>query len=398
MGSVMETTLRFFSQEQVEQVAKYWRQADHNQPDLPAKISENLKFRDEKGEYWTYGLRGGRWYRFREGKWQKPRTKPNVLEGPVELASLLQHQEISDETGTVEIPEDLTSLVQGIKDKYQAGMFSSDQVEILLADLVVLGEDGAAWAVGFRSGTWYKFIGDQWVGQKEPFKPLPIPQDGMVTCSNCSKQVEADNQFCTHCGKELLDKAHSAAQTLWPQLEKIGFLPEAVAEPWEPPDSYPERLVCEFCGLNRLDKEVTCPNCKSSSPIDPNTPAVEAAPAPPPDPEAFGGQGTMMLAVCPNCGARVMPDQDFCGECGTAMQPARGEAVPSKPQTASQPQHVPASAPASTSNDSSQPSPRRPKWLLRGCLGLFGLCFLVSMCGGLIYLVQVFAAEGWYWY
>ena len=135
----------------------------------------------------------------------------------------------------------------------------------------------------------------------------------MATCPNCNNEVGEGAIFCDQCGTRL------------PQPEAA--TPEAVPTPAG------GSVICPACGAGNVPGEAFCDYC--GSPLDAPVPTAEAVPeleavsseaelevapaAPEPATEEPALDEAEDKAVCPACGAEVLPGEAFCADCGASL-------------------------------------------------------------------------------
>jgi len=159
----------------------------------------------------------------------------------------------------------------------------------------------------------------------------------MDECPKCGNKVQEDAIFCDQCGTRLVGaEAPAGAQE-----------PEQVAA------QEAQGIVCPGCGATNTPGEMFCDNC--GAPLAAPQPEPEAvaaaqaepAPAAPIEP---GGPKT-----CPDCGATVAEDDEFCYACGADLRTPRAAAEPTAVE------EQPAGGPAPVSEPAAAaPSPAAP--------------------------------------
>jgi ribosomal protein L40E len=245
----------------------------------------DLRFRDENGDYWFLDARTTHWYRFDEGEWRPSSTDPKVLEG---LAS--PALEIARAAGgtkpefepffEAEAPQGLTPIkaveaaVQTTKAAYERGRMSTTEAQRLLTGQYITDEKGRFWTIGVRSGQWYYFEDRQWRKAEQP-----PALDSLL-------RVEVGAQ-----PSDALLQAYAAMLQFF--LSSADRLPERVTDPWDPPLGFPEPLTepdvrCASCGARNPPRSLFCNQCGT-------------------------GLG------CPSCGATNPPHHRFCSQCGEAL-------------------------------------------------------------------------------
>ena len=101
--------------------------------------------------------------------------------------------------------------------------------------------------------------------------------------------------------------------------------------------------VCPNCGSQQPDRAAFCDECGTKLGKI-TTPAVEppvAAPMQPPSSPPAAVPALAGVPICPNCGAQLEPDSNFCDMCGA---PVRADAPP-VPSPTPKPAPPPAAAP-----------------------------------------------------
>ena len=149
----------------------------------------------------------------------------------------------------------------------------------------------------------------------------------MDKCPKCGNKVQDDAIFCDQCGTRLVAAEAPAGA---PEAEQV-----AAQEA--------QGVVCPACGATNTPGEMFCDDC--GAPLaapQPEPEAVEAAEAEPapdaPTPSEPGGPRT-----CPDCGATVTEDDEFCYACGADLRSPRPAAEPTAVE------EQPAAAPAPVS-------------------------------------------------
>lgn len=169
--------------------------------------------------------------------------------------------------------------------------------------------------------------------------PGPLPLDERSVCPNCGATLVPGAVFCGECGQSL-DQAAEVVPPISPPVlpeEPQGpaeTVEEEVTEPTEPDAGAGQ---CPNCGATLLPDAEFCAECGQS--IDRAAEAVEPAPslAEPeevPEPaEAPAPERDTVAGQCPNCGAALVPEAVFCPECGQAVVQAEGLGAPVAPST-----------------------------------------------------------------
>ena len=259
----------------------------------------DLRFRDEKGDYWFLDARTNRWYRFDQEQWQPASTEPNRLEGPTSLAFASSTSPGETEAAVQppfekEEPQSWTEtralevVVQTIGLDYKKGRLSSRDVEEFLAGKYLVDEKGRVWAVGVRSHQWHYFENGRWATSEGPpgldslLRPAGV-QEGVV-CPQCGATVAAPPSDA---------RSTALVALLGLFLSRANPLPEQMADPWDPPAGFPKSLTapgprCESCGSVNPTGSRFCNRCGA----------------------ALG---------CPVCGATNPPGSRFCAQCGAPL-------------------------------------------------------------------------------
>lgn len=270
----------------------------------------DFRFRDPDGVNWFLEVGEEQWYRYHDGVWELSQSQPLALEGPdltrFELA--ITEDEIENRFGdllgeeTDEIgpaTEMLGGLIKKMWHVYEGGLISSTDLEMLLMRQYIIDEGGRMWTVGIRSQGWFYFEDGHWV-------PLPAPpdqekllsvEDWPHVCDNCGHSVD-EGFLCPECGAYVFPGLEGAteeatAAVLAFMMTGQGTLPEYVADPWDPPESYPDVMISDG---------PACPACGASNPKG----------------SRFCNQCGTPLA-CPNCGNVNPPGSRFCNACGTVL-------------------------------------------------------------------------------
>jgi hypothetical protein len=199
-------------------------------------------FRDRQGAHWR-AKTGGGWLTW-QGSWVSSEPPTTLLEGPADLldtsAARPAEPPLDDGGSGAPGPAQLISLVDAMRARYESGSLTSDDVAFALGRVSLVDDEGAAWSLGFRSRTWYRFAGGRWSEAGVPPDPERLLSAGELLGGNCpSCGAAADGRrFCGDCGATLppsrLNAAFGAAMAAF--LEHgYGTLPEPVTEPWSPP-------------------------------------------------------------------------------------------------------------------------------------------------------------------
>jgi uncharacterized OB-fold protein len=323
----------------------------------PDRAGSILKFRDDRGAYWTVGLRGGTWYQHVANSWASGYRPQGNLEAVADLALHLPHQAAAGkELPALEAISDpiqgIAAYVRRIMNGYQAGLLDSDGAEMFLRELVLQDGQGRLWVNGARSGHWYSLEGGHWhPSDGQPSMASTGQTSGAVACAHCGQTVDAADAFCRYCGQAPLKReSFAAGAALFADSSAGGYsLPEPVTAPWKPPSSYPEALACSRCGKTHLAESRFCTFCGNDvSPAGQKQAervgasgmgasgmtgsAVEAtklktsdAPSARQAPPARSDRPDAPAAPsgkrhCRSCGSAHRPSLNFCTKCGTLVQ------------------------------------------------------------------------------
>lgn len=161
-------------------------------------------------------------------------------------------------------------------------------------------------------------------------------------CPKCGNEVQDDAVFCDQCGTRLPEKTASTP-------EQPSVAPAATPEPAVPaaaPAQTAAEVTCPACGARNLPGEAFCQDCG----------AKLAAPTPVAAAPETASSAPVAAGVCPDCGASTAPDEEFCFACGADLASARarvssqqGTPMPAvetaQPAASVEPQPVVAQAP-----------------------------------------------------
>ena len=148
-----------------------------------------------------------------------------------------------------------------------------------------------------------------------------------MKCPNCGNEAQDDAIFCDQCGTRLQGQAAVAPEAVAQTATQPAAQPVAHAAP--------RGSVCPQCGAVNTPGEICCGEC--GTPLDAPEPDADVA-----DEATFAGApvvdemdtaasstGAPAGRTCPDCGATVAEDDEFCYACGAelktaaaAMQPA----------------------------------------------------------------------------
>jgi membrane peptidoglycan carboxypeptidase len=78
--------------------------------------------------------------------------------------------------------EQVERKVQGLRERYNAGYLTREQLQAELRSLMILGEDGHWWMLGLESNRWYSYDGRDWKegtppGYREPVRGSAVPTE-----------------------------------------------------------------------------------------------------------------------------------------------------------------------------------------------------------------------------
>jgi ribosomal protein L40E len=255
--------------------------------------SDQLVFRDDRGEYWTVNMDSLHWYRNVRNKWARSDSAPKgILEGPfsVSTPNILPLRKSHERRGRAPKPktevESVEEVIRSDRDVYRDGEITSTAAEALAREEHLIGKDGVAWTVGLQTGDWYRFADGNW-------RKSPRPEPGMLThyentlwCPSC-KRTANDAQYCGKCGKRLIPKLAEATQDAYTALTQyyasgLTHLPEPITEPWTPPDSpRPDSsetatgtTICRHCGSTLPSDLRFCTKCGAPTSIRNPEPAT----------------------------------------------------------------------------------------------------------------------------
>lgn len=285
--------LRKYSLDAVQAAAQALRQnLDRGVIQLPEFwLEQNLfRFRDGRGHHWYLDVRANSWHCFAQEAWQEAGPTPARLEGvavPVlEMALAAEEDAANDVTddSPVEgpVPEMLAANVRQLRQAYERGLLPSTDIEVVLADQYLIDREGTFWAVGVRSGRWYRSEEAEWVQVDAPPAAQTLLEEEPARCPECGQVTLADGT-CPNCGQvqgvvlpDLSEEAYARIFAF--ALLGSGFVPESVADPWEPPGGFPgaetaPEIRCDACQtINPAGSPfcrvcgaaLTCPTCGHS--------------------------------------------------------------------------------------------------------------------------------------
>jgi len=141
----------------------------------------------------------------------------------------------------------------------------------------------------------------------------------MAKCPSCGNQVGDGAVFCDQCGGRIPASEEATAQSA--------------------PAPAGGSVICPACGAGNVPGEAFCDYC--GSPLDAPVPTAEDVPKQEPvsseaelevEPAPAGADA---VPTCPACGAKILPDEAFCADCGASLaqppippEPVVEEALP----------------------------------------------------------------------
>lgn len=271
-----------------------------------ALTSSLFLFRDDRNTYWFLDVATGRWHHFEGDRWQPAPASPDLLEGPSELArytgvpeaALIHRGDSLEGIQPGEPVKAFRLLLQQARDGYHRGRYTSLDAALLLSRLYLVDRQGHLWTMGFHSGRWYRSDDQAWKIMDQAPEPRQLVQrkTSGLTCAQCGQSVD-QSLVCPQCGAALPLEFDDLDDEGYARLAKFmllngGSLPEAVTEPWEPPQSLP----------NLLEPGVECPQCAAHNPPG----------------SRFCNRCGELLG-CPACGKINRPGSRFCSGCGQTL-------------------------------------------------------------------------------
>jgi predicted nucleic acid-binding Zn ribbon protein len=268
---------------------------------------EKLKFRDKMGDWWAVGILSREWYRFIDGRWRSHDAPDGLLEGPAELERLAPppgapsraaEDPPSSPSPARDAIEAITLVVRNTFGDYESGKLDSGFTTLLLRDHYLVDRSARLWSLGCRSRTWYVLDSGGW-------HQAPTPTLGSLPDATQFSAMRESGQVA-----ELTLLALEADS-----------LPEAVADPWNPPPGVPETpppptAYCKTCGAPNPVGRETCAHC-GADPTKARPRRRTSRPRPSAAPTESSGPGEPRGRFCTACGAAVAPGMKFCTRCGT---------------------------------------------------------------------------------
>ncbi len=305
--------LRSYKPEAIEQAAVNYRAALQRKAlnDLEAVMEmQHFRFLGKEAANWMLDPRSSQWFRFDGSIWIPSDPPVGDLQGAADIpwATAISPEELerimADIFGEQEEfygdpPTVLSALMTSLHKAYQEGVLSSEDVEDLAAEQFVVDVEGKAWTVGLQSLQWYRFEDGDWrqaSGALDAQALLPLMR-WPEQCENCDEPLN-DQVICDSCGhmqSPSVELEREQAQVEFQTFLQIGMgsIPEAIAEDWEFPQSYPDLAIqagprCRSCGAVSPTGGIYCNQCAT----------------------ALG---------CSQCGAINRLEDRFCTQCGTEL-------------------------------------------------------------------------------
>jgi hypothetical protein len=204
------------------------------------QLSDTLSqfmFRDTAGSYWSTTPGDQKWYRFSSDLWEAAESSPATLEG---LASMAMWAPSISETSAsaktefdakrdASVHEFIRNMIKGIAESYERGEITTITAHALASQIFLMDQENHFWTTGLTTGQWYFFNSDQWHPSDEP-----PPVETLMDTNDPEKEEALD--------EKVIDFL----------VAMDGTPPEAIADPWKPPDNFPEPIIqCPSC--SRLD-------------------------------------------------------------------------------------------------------------------------------------------------
>jgi predicted nucleic acid-binding Zn ribbon protein len=289
--------------------------------------ASRLVLRDQLGAYWAYHAQQRRWLRSEGEGWLEAGQAPERLEGPADLPVDLPPARDDEPVSPPSRSEERLSAAQllerinhRILESYLSGELTSLDAEEVMAEHLLVDQQGRLWTSGAHSGRWYAFSDGAWkLAGPPPSDPelVELVQPG-ENCLHCGQRLE-DQAVCPSCGEfaapRLGLQGGQALENLSVYFRAAaGSLPEGISDPWEPPEWYPaavlaDGLVCPGCGHENPAASNFCNRCgETLASLRLEAPAEDPAPA------------EVMKKHCANCGAPAQPGKKFCTQCGAALK------------------------------------------------------------------------------
>ncbi len=87
--------------------------------------------------------------------------------------------------------EQVERKVQGLRERYNSGYLTREQLQAELRNLMILGEDGHWWMLGLESNRWYSYDGRDWKEGIPPGYQPPVKGSGVPTETGMQEVVTA---------------------------------------------------------------------------------------------------------------------------------------------------------------------------------------------------------------
>jgi hypothetical protein len=243
----------------------------------------HFMFRDTAGSYWTTTPGDQKWYRFSSELWEVADSAPVTLEGLASMA--IWAPTISEISTTARTPYDgkrdasvhafITNMIKGIADTYERSEISTITAHGLASQVFLMDRENHFWTTGLRSGRWYFFDSDQWHPSDEP-----PPIETLMDTNDPEKAEELD--------EKVIDFL----------VAMDGTPPEPIAEPWKPPDFFPEPILqCPTCSRLDVGNHTQCKFCQAELP-------------------ASRQDEQKTNKFCTQCGHEQPRRMKFCVQCG----------------------------------------------------------------------------------
>ena len=144
-------------------------------------------------------------------------------------------------------------------------------------------------------------------------------------CANCGAALVPGAAFCPECGQSVA-VAKPAVGSVPPRVSEQSLQPppQRVAPG---PSVAASTNLCSNCGTTLVPEAVFCPECGQPTGVSeavsrPASLPVSEQPPPPPPSRDFPPAPPLVLpaSVCSNCGATLVPEADFCPDCGQPVE------------------------------------------------------------------------------